>query len=75
MLHLIAQIRIRQSLLQTLKKFNGVLGKALDSLSSFDPLYPLLDDRHLQSIDRRLEIVFATVEVCLSRFNIEDVII
>ena len=61
-------------MLRTLKKFRGVLGKSLDSISSFDALYPLLEKRHLEALDRRLAIVLATVEVCIDRYGTEAVI-
>ncbi|CAF0711253.1 unnamed protein product [Brachionus calyciflorus] len=53
---------------------NG-FGKMLDESLKFDPLYPILTENHLISVDRRLAIILKEVMKCTDKFSLANVII
>lgn len=53
---------------------NG-FSKMLDESMKSDPLYPILTKDHLESVDRRLEIVLEQVANCVKEYTVEHVIV
>lgn len=47
----------------------------LDQLTIRDPLYPLLTSEHLIAIDRRVDTVLKTIEVCAQERSWEEVLL
>ncbi|CAG0893480.1 unnamed protein product, partial [Cyprideis torosa] len=70
--------QIRISTLQILLRFHQHsphLSEAVDQATKSDPLYPLLLEKHLKALDRRLSIVLRTVRDCIQKKNVTSVII
>lgn len=62
--------RIRRSTWEKLLIYSGGnLSEILHLLSKNDPVYPLLNDKHLEAIDRRLLFIYATVENCKEKYG------
>lgn len=63
-------IRLRKNTWDRLLMMSGgVLSEYIDQLSKKDPLYPILSERQFKAIDRRLLLVYGTVENCMERFG------
>lgn len=48
-------------------RFN--LSSIIRQLLSNDQLWPLLTERHLQALDRRLRMIIATIELCFDTYQ------
>ena len=69
-------LRIRKSTWEKLLSLqNGRLGNVMRRVLSHDPLAPILTDLHLQAMDRRLVVVIATIQKCLSDRGAEYVLL
>jgi hypothetical protein len=51
------------------------LSRVLDNSLKRDPLYPILTDDHLESVDRRLAIALSEIYVCTLKYGIDRVVI
>ncbi|GAB0093102.1 Glycosaminoglycan xylosylkinase homolog [Sergentomyia squamirostris] len=61
---------LRRSTWNKLKVFSGgSLTEILEDLTKYDLLYPLLNDEHFEAIERRLLLVYSTVEICLNNYG------
>lgn len=61
---------IRMSTWNRLKLFSGgSLAETLEDLTKYDLLYPVLTDEHFEAIERRLLLVYSTVEICLHQYG------
>ncbi|KAL4219190.1 Glycosaminoglycan xylosylkinase [Mactra antiquata] len=68
--------RIRESTWLRLLMFDdGILSEVLEDVLSSDPIAPVLNKLHLNSLDRRLKNVLNTIRLCIAKFNVEKVLI
>ncbi|XP_059609918.1 glycosaminoglycan xylosylkinase homolog [Phlebotomus argentipes] len=59
---------IRKSTWHRLKMFSGgSLTETLEDLTKYDLLYPILTEEHFEAVERRLLLVYSTVEGCLQK--------
>lgn len=67
--------RIRASLWRRLLALqDGVLSRVLAGVLSLDPIAPILTDAHLQALDRRLKTILEQVQVCISKYGIDVIV-
>nr|CAD7431447.1 unnamed protein product [Timema monikensis] len=68
--------RLRNSTWRRLQLFTGnTLGSSLSSLLEHSHIAPVLATTHLQALNRRLMLIFAAVEECLSQHNPSQVLV
>lgn len=62
--------RIRKTTWERLQIFSGgALTETLQALSEIDLLHPLLTKDHYDAIERRLLLIYTTVEMCREKYN------
>lgn len=52
----------------------GTLPELIEQLSKRDILYPILSPENYKALERRLNMVYASVEICFDRFGKEIVL-
>lgn len=62
--------RIRRTTWERLQTFSGgALTETLEALSEIDLLHPLLTKEHYTAIERRLLLIYTTVELCREKYG------
>ena len=72
-------IRVRRSTWERLKSLSlpgrKPLSHVLNESMRRDPLYPILTQPHLNAIDRRLSIIMAAIEKCITWQSVNTVVV
>ncbi len=67
---------VRYSTFLRLKQLHkSKFSKLMDESLKSDPLYPILTQAHLDALDRRIELIFDTINKCINEFTPTQVIL
>ncbi len=68
--------RLRHNMWERLQEFtNGVLSRVLRHILSKDPIAPVLSEKHLVAMDRRLVHIISVVNKCIAIHGKDHVLI